>query len=126
MGARTWVTTNYDDLDEQILREAGERFNVVVRDQDLPYVSSDATTLLKLHGDRRQPDTIVVTEQDYRTYFRRFPRVKDKLTGLLLEKTFLFVGYSVNDPDFNQLRGRDRLRSAAARADGLRNPFRCG
>ena len=60
--------------------------------------------MLKLHGDRRQPDTIVVTEQDYRTYFRRFPRVKDKLTGLLLEKTFLFVGYSVNDPDFNQLR----------------------
>ena len=40
LGARTWVTTNYDDLIEQTLREAGERFNVVVRDQDLPYVSA--------------------------------------------------------------------------------------
>lgn len=104
LGVRTWVTTYYDDLIEQTLREGGDRFNVVVRDQDLPYVSADAVTLLKLHGDRRQPDTIVISEQDYCTYFRRFPRVKDKLTGLLLEKTFLFVGYGINDPDFNQLR----------------------
>lgn len=103
LGVRTWVTTNYDDLIEQTLREAGERFTTVVRDQDLPYTSADTVTLVNLHGDRQQPDTIVITQQDYYTYFRRFPRVKDKLTGLLLEKTFLFVGYSINDPDFNQI-----------------------
>jgi hypothetical protein len=103
LGVHTWMTTNYDDLIEQTLREAGERFTKVVRDQDLPYISTDAVTLVKLHGDRDQPDTIVVTQQDYYTYFRRFPRVKDKLSGLLLEKTFLFIGYSINDPDFNQI-----------------------
>ncbi len=103
LGIRTWVTTNYDDLIEQALREAGERFTQVVRDQDLPYISADTTTLVKLHGDRGQPDTIVITQQDYNTFFRRFPRIKDKLTGLLLEKTFLFVGYSVSDPDFYQI-----------------------
>ncbi|MBU1746439.1 MAG: SIR2 family protein [Chloroflexi bacterium] len=103
LGIRTWMTTNYDDLLEQTLREARERYIVVVRDENLPYVSADAVTLLKLHGDRQQPGTIVITEQDYRTYFRSFPQVKVKLTGLLLEKTFLFVGYSVNDPDFNQI-----------------------
>jgi WD40 repeat protein len=103
LGVRTWVTTNYDDLIEQTLHEAGERFAKVVRDQDLPYASADTMTLVKLHGDREQPDTIVITQQDYNTYFRRFPRVKDKLAGLLLEKTFLFVGYSINDPDFIQI-----------------------
>ena len=103
LGARIWVTTNYDDLLEQTLREVGERFTTTVRDEDLPYTSADAVTLVKLHGDREQPDTIVITQQDYYTYFRRFPRVKDKLSGLLLEKTFLFVGYSINDPDFNQI-----------------------
>ncbi len=103
LGVRTWVTTNYDDLLEQMLREAGERFTKVVRDQDLPYTSADRVTLVKLHGDREQPNTIIITQQDYHTYFHRFPRVKDKLTGLLLEKTFFFVGYSINDPDFNQI-----------------------
>jgi len=103
LGARTWVTTNYDDLIERAFLEAGERFTKVVRDQDLSYTSADAVRLVKLHGDREQPDTIVITQQDYHTYFRRFPRIKDKLTGLLLEKTLLFVGYSISDPDFNQI-----------------------
>ena len=81
LGVRTWVTTNYDDLIEQTLHEAGERFTKVVRDQDLPYTSADTVTLVKLLGDRQQPDTIVITQQDYYTYFCRFSRVKDKLTG---------------------------------------------
>jgi uncharacterized protein YjbI with pentapeptide repeats len=101
--ARTWVTTNYDDLIERAFHEAGERCAKVVRDEDLPYTSADAVTLVKLHGDRDQKGTIVITQQDYNTYFRRFPRIKEKLSGLLLEKTFLFVGYSVSDPDFNQI-----------------------
>jgi len=103
LGARTWVTTNYDDLIERTFRKADERFTKIVRDQDLPYASTDTVTLVKLHGDREQPDTIVITQQDYHTYFRRFPQIKNKLTSLLLEKTFLFVGYSINDPDFNQI-----------------------
>src|SRR5262249_27318352 len=103
LGIRTWVTTNFDDLLEQTLREASERFTKIVRDNDLPYASADRLTLIKLHGDSAQPDTIVITQHDYSTYFRRFPRVKEKLSGLLVEKTFLFVGYSISDPDFNQI-----------------------
>jgi hypothetical protein len=45
----------------------------------------------------------VITRQDYNTYARRFPRVKEKLSGLLVDKTFLFIGYSISDPDFNQI-----------------------
>jgi nucleoside phosphorylase len=103
LGIRTWVTTNFDDLAEQALRQAHLRFKTVVRDSDLPYASADQLTLIKLHGDSEQPDTIVITQQDYNTYFRRFPRVKDKLSSLLAEKTFLFLGYSIGDPDFNQI-----------------------
>jgi len=44
------VTTNYDDLIERTLHEAGERFTKVVRDQELPYISAEAVTLVKLHG----------------------------------------------------------------------------
>lgn len=103
LGIRTWVTTNYDILLEQTLREIDERYSKVVSDQDLPYISSDSTTLVKLHGDCEQPGTLVITQQDYETYFRRYPRVKEKLSGLLVDKTFFFIGYSINDPDFNQI-----------------------
>ncbi|MEO7908321.1 MAG: toll/interleukin-1 receptor domain-containing protein, partial [Roseiflexaceae bacterium] len=103
LGIRTWLTTNFDDLLEQTLRNAGERVTKVVRDYDLPYAGAERLTLIKLHGDSAQPETIVITGQDYNTYARRFPRVKEKLSGLLVDKTFLFIGYSISDPDFNQL-----------------------
>lgn len=104
LGIQTWITTNYDNLLEQTLREAGQRHSKVVREQDVPYTSADRVTLIKLHGDREQVETIVITRADYSTYALRYPRVKDKLSTLLAEKTFLFVGYSVGDPDFNQWR----------------------
>jgi hypothetical protein len=103
LGIRTWITTNYDDLLEQTLRQQRVRFTRIVRDRDLPYASAGMLTLIKLHGDRDQPDTIVITQQDYANYFRRFPRVREKLSSLLVDKTFLFVGYSVSDPDFAQI-----------------------
>jgi hypothetical protein len=101
---QTWVTTNWDDLLEMTLREAGRAYRLVIRDQDLPYQSTDTVSLLKMHGDRWQGDTIVITQEDYDSYFMRYPLVKLKLSALLPDKTFLFVGYGLNDPDFNQLR----------------------
>ncbi len=103
LGARTWITTNCDDLLERVFYESGERFIKIVRDENLPYTSSDSIALVKLHGDREQPDTIVFTQQDYQTYFRRFPRIKEKVANLLLEKTFLFVGYESDNPAFDQI-----------------------
>ena len=103
LGAQTWVVTGYDDLPERAVRDRGERTVEVVRDQNLPYASSEAVTILKLHGDVQQPDTLVLTRSDYDSYFHRFPHIREKLASLLLEKTCLFVGYDVDDPDFNQL-----------------------
>jgi|GEM_PF-2138578 len=103
LGARTWVVTGFDDLSERAVRDRGERTVEVVRDQNLPYASSEAVTILKLHGDIQQPDTLVLTRSDYDSYFHRFPHIREKLASLLLEKTCLFVGYDVDDPDFNQL-----------------------
>jgi hypothetical protein len=99
----TWLTTNFDDLLERTLQEAGQRFTKVVRDQNLPFASFDAVTIVKLHGDRLDPDTIVISEADYNNYSQRFPLVRNKLLSLLAEKTFLFLGYSISDPDFKQL-----------------------
>ncbi len=100
---KIWITTNYDDLLEKTLEEAGKPFHKVVRDQHLPLISADRHTLIKMHGDRQLSDTIIITENDYHTYFRKYLLVKAQLTVLAASSTLLFVGYSMSDPDFNQI-----------------------
>lgn len=101
LGVRTWITTNYDNLLEQTLTQCNQTYNIITQDQGIPYTSSVQTTLVKLHGSCNQPETLIVTRQDYDTYFRRFPRIKEKLNSLLVDKTFLFVGYTPSDPSLN-------------------------
>jgi hypothetical protein len=83
----TWVTTNYDDLLERTLSDAGQTCVKMVRSRDLPDANAGATTVLKLHGDRQDPDTIVITAYDYETFFQRDELVRDKLRVLLAEKS---------------------------------------
>ncbi len=120
LGARTWVATGFDDLAERAVRERGERTVEVVRDQNLPYTSSEAVMILKMYGDVQQPDTLVLTRSDYDSYFHRFPHIREKLASLLLEKTCLFVGYEVDDPDFNQTLKQVTPNSRSASSCGRR------
>lgn len=109
MPFKTWVTTNYDNLIEKALNACGKRYNSVVRDMDLAFVRSDQTTLIKLHGDREQPDSIIITRSDYDTGLWRSPGLKDEISQLLRKNTFLFIGYGVMDPDFNQIHSQIRF-----------------
>lgn len=118
LGLDAWITTNYDDLLEKALDRAGVSCAKVVRDQHLPYTHPGAVTVLKLHGDRQQPETIVLTQRDYEAFFRRYELLRTHLRALLTHKTFLFLGYRVSDPDFNQIRTEigDALREHGRRA----------
>ena len=58
--------------------------------------------------------------QDYDAFFQRRPALSTLLRGLLLNQHFLFVGYSLRDPNFQQIFGevaamlRDAQRPAFA------------
>ena len=91
------------DLLEATIRQAHEAYVRVVRDADVSAISSEAMTVIKLHGDREQRDTIVLTEGDYETIFLRNALVLTELRAQLAKKTFLFVGYGINDPDLKQI-----------------------
>ena len=100
---RIWVTTNYDNLLELTLQVTGKPYQKIVRDLSLPFARADVMTLVKLHGDSEQPDSIVITQDDFSAYPRTHPAITRWLTSLLVDKTFLFVGYGIHDPDFNQI-----------------------
>lgn len=94
------VTTNWDVFMERELN-----ILPLVRDADLVYWNSNKRQIIKLHGCISQPETVVVTEDDYR-YFQEKRvdcPISNKLKDLMATKNFLFLGYSLKDESFEIL-----------------------
>ncbi len=100
----TACTTNFDFLLERQY-ERGQRHVYTVIDEDQLSIngSPSGTLLLKLHGDLRHPSRLVVTEEDYDAFLTKYPLMATYLANLLIARTAVFVGYSLDDPDFRQI-----------------------
>lgn len=100
-------TTNFDFLlEKQYDAERQDNriiYPVVDEDQLSINISATGTLLLKLHGDLRHPKRLVVTEADYDGFLANFPLVSTYLANQLITKTAVFIGYSLDDPDFRQV-----------------------
>jgi HEAT repeat protein len=99
------VTTNYDKLlEEAFKREINLECASVFEDKHLPYVEN-RPILIKMHGCISDPDSIVITEDDYtyKSFFARRPLVANKLLGYLADQVVLFLGYSLEDSTFRNL-----------------------
>lgn len=97
----TIITTNYDNLLEQAAEENFEVMQVVSCDKDLAYLTS-GKTLIKMHGDFEH-DNFVLKEDDYKHYDSNFRLISNYIRSLFGTKIILFVGYSFNDPDIQNL-----------------------
>ncbi len=97
-------TTNFDFLLERQYERAPQYVYTVVDEEQLAVTSSPAgTLLLKLHGDLLHPTRLVITEEDYDAFLAKYPLIATYLANLLITKTAVFVGYSLDDPDFRQI-----------------------
>lgn len=76
---------------------------MVDEDQLSINVGAAGTLLLKLHGDVRHPKRLVVTEADYDGFLTNYPLIATYLSNLLITKTAVFIGYSLDDLDFRQI-----------------------
>jgi len=65
------ITTNYDDLYEAAMREAGKECEKIVQSADLLGIPHDRPRVLKLHGDLERPQEIVLTGRDYRAWRKK-------------------------------------------------------
>ena len=94
-------TTNYDTLLERAYEEAGRGLDVKSRDEDLTQPTPERdVTLYKMHGDISRPDQVIITKGDYERYRREHPLFQQALERDLVDKTFLFLGFSFTDPNF--------------------------
>ena len=58
---------------------------------------------MKLHGDLNHPGRLIAAETDYDRFLHSFPLLATYLANLLITRTAVLVGYSLDDPDFRQV-----------------------
>ncbi len=112
------ITTNFDTLIESYLWDKEdalqkehciqEGYNKLVHHQisyhympvinDSDMILADANhLLLKIHGDVQNMDSLVLCEDDYLGYSDSHILMENFIKSLLINHTFLFIGYGVGD-----------------------------
>lgn len=97
-------TTNFDTLIEDAYRLADKNIKVVVDETQLAIASDSKTVdVIKFHGDINRPATMIATEEDYDSFLDTHQLMATYLGNLLITRTPLFIGYSLDDVDFRQI-----------------------
>ena len=107
----TYWTTNYDKLIEKALEKNMKKVFVKTKDEHLRGSNSNFDVVIyKMHGDIDTPEDAVITRSDYEEFgYSKRKLFREILEGDLLTRTFLFLGFSFSDPNFNYVIGRLRV-----------------
>lgn len=89
------ITTNYDKLLEKTF---GNLCDVCVG-QDIIFSdrNSQRKTIYKIHGSISNPESIVITQEDYDRFMETSKYLYAKLMTLFWENPIVFMGYSISD-----------------------------
>lgn len=93
------ITLNYDRLFETACNDAQRPRTVMP--ENVPAVGND--WLLKLHGSVSQPDSIVLTRDDYLGYNSNREALSALVKAHLLTHHLLFVGFGLADDHFHEI-----------------------
>ena len=105
---RDVFTTNWDTLLERTF-VTDRAYSVVRNREELSLV--DQPRIIKLHGSLPSHFPLIFTEEDYRTYPRKFAPFVNTVQQAMMETVFCLIGFSGDDPNFLQWSGwvRDNL-----------------
>lgn len=97
-------TTNFDFLLEKQYELTPRLCTPLIDEDQLSVNIGDAgVALLKLHGDLHHPTRLIATENDYDLFLNKYPLLATFVANLLITRTAVLIGYSLDDPDFRQL-----------------------
>ena len=107
----TYWTTNYDKLIEKALEEAKKVPDVKYALKQLSVTRPDRDVVVyKMHGDIDNPADAIISKDDYEAYPLKMGAFVSALRGDLVEKTFLFLGFSFTDPNIDYILSRVRVQ----------------
>ena len=103
-------TTNYDQLIENVLHKNGKSVDVKITPENLATnLQSRDAVVYKMHGDISDLSNCVIIKDDYEMYNDRRRLFTTALQGDLVSKTFLFIGFSFEDPNLKYILSRIRI-----------------
>ncbi|MBA1250300.1 MULTISPECIES: SIR2 family protein [Pseudomonas] len=110
---QTYWTTNYDKLIEKSLERNGKVPDVKHTNKQLAttHPKRDAV-VYKMHGDVDHSSEAVLIRDDYERYHVKMQPFIAALSGDLIAKTFLFLGFSFTDPNLEYILSRVRIQFA--------------
>jgi hypothetical protein len=97
-------TTNYDTLIESAFFR--EDVDVKANDDSISRsVPGYRAEIIKMHGciSASPQEDLVITQEDYEDYEQTRPAMVQRLRSDLLDKSFLFAGYSYRDPNIRNI-----------------------
>ena len=99
------ITTNYDRAFEKAIPELQEIKAYRTKDYELNRLKKDPIFLFKLHGCIDGIDSMVLLPSDYDKLYKSKGREAEHalyaLRNLIFNKTFLFIGTGLGDPQIN-------------------------
>ena len=98
------VTTNYDHLLEDAFYSENRSNETRVYDYtDISalagLISENKSFILKAHGSIKNVKNVIFARSDYRKAMYNTAAFRSFFSSLFTSKTFLFIGYSMSDPD---------------------------
>lgn len=94
------ITTNWDNYCETLFPE----FNSFIGQEEL--IFSELYTvgeIYKIHGSISKPNSLILTSEDYIEFERRNTYLAAKLLTLFIENPIIFIGYSLDDKNIQEI-----------------------
>ncbi len=106
------ITTNWDILIEDIFEK--EKMKTYIGQKELLFSNNfEVNEIYKIHGCSTDPDSLVLTEDDYKEFNNKNAYLAAKLLTIFIEHPVIFIGYSLSDENIIKI-----LESITACLDG--------
>lgn len=94
------ITTNYDTFLESCFND----YDVYIGQNELIFsVIQGIGEIYKIHGCVTKPESIIINEKDYLEFVSKNAYLASKILTIFLEHPIIFIGYSIDDPNIEEI-----------------------
>lgn len=94
------ITTNWDLFIEELFPD----YKVFIGQEELLFSNPQSIgEIYKIHGCASQPNSLVLTHEDYEVFEAKNPYLAAKLITIFIEHPVIFIGYSISDRNIQKI-----------------------